>query len=59
MTLLAKRRFTVTEYYKMAAAGILAKDDRVELIEGEIVQMSPSGSRHAACVTQLNRLFLS
>jgi Uma2 family endonuclease len=50
-------RFTVVEYYKMAEAGILSEDDRVELIEGEIVDMAPIGPRHAACVTRLSRLF--
>ncbi|MEL7476360.1 MAG: Uma2 family endonuclease, partial [Cyanobacteria bacterium J06555_12] len=47
------RQFTVDEYYRMAEAGILTPDDRVELIEGEIVQMSPMGSRHAACIKRL------
>jgi Uma2 family endonuclease len=41
----------------MAQAGILSEDDRVELLEGEIVEMTPIGSRHAACVNRLNRLF--
>lgn len=40
----------------MAKAGILNEDDRVELIEGEIVEMNPIGSRHAGCVTRLNHL---
>ena len=50
-----RRRFSVEEYYLMAKAGILKEDDRVELIEGEIVEMSPIGSRHAACVRRLNQ----
>ena len=35
------RRFTVTDYYRMADAGILGPDDRVEPIGGEIVETSP------------------
>jgi len=55
---LRRRRFTVDEYYAMADAGILTEDDRVELIEGEIVQMAAIGSRHAACVNRLTRLLV-
>src|SRR5438067_1710908 len=50
------RLFTVADYYRMAEAGILKEDDRVELIEGEVVAMSPIGSRHAACVAKLQAL---
>lgn len=50
-----ERRFNVAEYYRMAEAGILG-EDRVELIEGVIVEMAAMGSRHAACVDRLNRL---
>ena len=48
--------FTVGEYYRMAETDILTKEDRVELIAGQIVAMSPIGSRHAACVKRLNLL---
>ncbi len=51
-----RRRFDVSEYYRMADAGILREDDRVELIEGEIIQMGPIGSRHAARVTRAERV---
>lgn len=54
---LLRRSFTVEEYYRMAQAGILTEDDRVELIEGEIIKMTPLGSRHAACVDRLTQLF--
>ena len=53
----ARRLFTVDEYYRMASAGIFSEDDRVELIEGEIIAMPPIGGRHASCVNRLNRLF--
>ncbi|HKZ77947.1 MAG TPA: Uma2 family endonuclease [Pyrinomonadaceae bacterium] len=55
--LLEKRYFNVDEYYRMAKAGVLKPDDRVELIEGEIIKMSPIGSPHAACVARLDDLF--
>ena len=49
-------RFTVDDYHRMGEVGILHEDDRVELIEGELVDMTPIGGRHAACVRELNRL---
>jgi Uma2 family endonuclease len=51
-----RQRFTVDDYHKMAEVGILSPDDRVELIDGEVLQMSPVGSRHVACVARLNKL---
>lgn len=54
---LLKRKFTVKQYQKMAESGILTEDDRVELLRGEIIEMSPIGRRHAACVNRLVRLF--
>ncbi len=48
--------FTVDEYRLMSEAGILSEDDRVELIEGEIIKMSPIGKFHAACVKRLNSI---
>ncbi len=53
---LLRRSFTIEEYHRMGEAGILREDDRVELIDGEIVQMTPIGSRHAACVMRLNQV---
>jgi Uma2 family endonuclease len=49
-----RRLFTIDDYYRMGAAGILGEDDRVELIEGEIIQMPPIGDPHALCVRRTN-----
>jgi Uma2 family endonuclease len=51
-----RRRFTVDEYCRMTEAGILTAEDRVELIEGEIVQMAAIGVEHAFAVGAFNRL---
>ncbi len=51
-----RHRLSVADYHKMGQAGILSGDDRVELIEGELVDMAPIGSEHAGIVNLLNRL---
>ncbi|MBA3945981.1 MAG: Uma2 family endonuclease [Herpetosiphonaceae bacterium] len=53
-TAVARRQFSVVDYHRMVKAGILGEDDRVELIAGEVLEMSPIGTRHAACVDRLN-----
>ena len=53
-----RHRFTVEEYHKMGEAGIFGEDDRVELIDGEVVEMTPIGWRHANCVNDLNMLLV-
>lgn len=54
-----KHRITVEDYHRMGEAGVLAADARTELIEGEILDMAPIGSRHASVVNRLNRLLVS
>jgi Uma2 family endonuclease len=51
-----KRLLSSEDYHQMLEAGILAEDERVELIQGEILEMSPIGNRHAACLRRLLRL---
>ena len=48
-----RRRFTVEEYHKMGEAGIFGEGDRVELMDGEVVEMNPIGWRHARSVRRL------
>lgn len=55
---IVRRRFTVHDYHRMGEAGILHEDDRVELIEGEIVEMAAIGTRHFSCVNSLTRLLI-
>jgi Uma2 family endonuclease len=50
------RRFSVDEFEHMVRAGVFASDDRLELIEGEIVEMTPIGPPHGAVVDRLNAL---
>lgn len=52
---ISKKRFTADDYQRMGQVGILSEDDRVELIDGEVVAMTPTGSRHNACVDAVNR----
>lgn len=53
-----KNHFTVSEYERMGETGMFPPDARVELIEGEIIEMSLIGSRHAACVRLLNLILI-
>jgi Uma2 family endonuclease len=52
-TTLLKGPFTVADYRRLAEVGILGEDDRVELLDGQVVVMTPVGPRHAGCVNRL------
>lgn len=53
-----RRPLTVADYHRMGEAGILTEDDRVELIEGELIAMSPIGSAHSGTVNAMNRILV-
>ena len=52
----SRHRVTVEDFHKMGEAGIFLEDDRVELIDGEMIDMAPIGSRHAGVVKHLTNL---
>lgn len=52
-----RKRFTVEEFQRMGEAGIIAPDERVELIDGEVYEMTPVGPRHIWSVIYLNKYF--
>ncbi|MGA1623152.1 MAG: Uma2 family endonuclease [Synechocystis sp.] len=55
---LLTRKFTVDQYHQMAQEGILSHQERIELVEGDVIPMSPIGFRHAATVNRLLNSFL-
>ncbi len=53
---LPRHRWTVDDYHRMGEVGLLDPDDRVELIEGDIVEMAPIGDGHADASNRLTRV---
>jgi hypothetical protein len=58
MSVLTKHRFTVEEYQRMGETGVLRPDARVELLDGEIIDMAPIGSFHGGATNRLVSLFV-
>lgn len=54
---LTVHRFTVEEYHRMGEAGVFHEDARVELIDGQVVEMTLIGPDHASCVNRLVEMF--
>jgi Uma2 family endonuclease len=54
---LRRHRLTVSDYHRMSETGVLSADSRVELIEGEVLDMAPMRSRHASAVGRLVETF--
>lgn len=50
----SRRRWSVSEYHRMGELGLLANHERLELIDGDVIEMAPIGSRHASQVNRLN-----
>jgi len=59
MATLAYHRFTSRDYYRMAETGVLKPDARVELLDGQIFEMSPIGPFHGGVVSRLVHLFVT
>jgi len=51
-------KLSIEDYHKLGTAGILHEDSRVELIEGDLIEMSPIGIAHMRCVNRLTRLLI-
>lgn len=56
MLTLPRKKFSIEEYHQIIASGVLRENYLIELINGEILEMSPVGFRHASCVNRLNQL---
>jgi Uma2 family endonuclease len=54
-----RRKLSLTDYHRMGEAGILRENDRIELIQGELIEMAPIGSRHMATVTRLTHALIA
>ena len=56
LTPIRRHRYTVADYYRMGEVGILAPEARVELIDGEVIELPPIGAPHASVVTEIQHI---
>ena len=56
---LKRYSFSVEDFEQMIAAGVFDDDDRVELIDGEFIEMTPPNPPHDGCINRLNHAFTS
>jgi len=54
-----RHAFTIDEWHRMGEVGLFGDNARVELLDGEVIEMAPIGSRHGGCVNRLNRLLVT
>jgi len=54
----SRYKLSIEDYHKLGDAGILDEDSRIELIEGDLIEMAPIGVSHMRCVNRLNRLLI-
>jgi Uma2 family endonuclease len=54
-----RHAFTVDEWHRMSDVGLFGEDARMELLDGEVIEMAPIGSRHGGCVTYLARSLIT
>ena len=55
MNVATPKRFTIDEYHRLIQLGFLHEGDRIELIQGELIQMAAKGTPHTFCTTRLLR----
>ena len=55
MSIATAKRFTIAEYHRLTELGFFGEDDRVELIEGQLIHRAAKGTAHSVCETRLER----
>ena len=55
MAIATAKRFTIAEYHRLTELGFFGEDDRIELIEGQLIHRAAKGTAHSVCETRLER----